>query len=77
MLNDAYSVNKINILELTNDVKLLSFKEFKSAIPISGGYSINNKSNKKYKKYNKKYNKKSTRKHMKKPIKNTKKLNNN
>ena len=63
MLNDAYSVNKINILELTNDLKLLSFKEFKSAIPIRGGYSINNKSNKKYKKNNKNY-----KKHIKKNI---------
>ena len=73
MLNDAYSVNKINILELTNDVKLLSFKEFKSAIPIRGGYSINNKSNKKYKKNNKNH-----KKHIKKNIskKTTKILNN-
>ena len=66
MLNDAYSVNKINIPELTNALKLLSFKEFKSAIPIRGGYSINNKSNNKSNNKYKKNTRKSTRKHTQK-----------
>ena len=66
MLNDAYSVNKINIQELTNDLKLLSFKEFKTALPIRGGYSINNKNNRKYKKISRKPTRKYTKKIYKK-----------